>query len=175
MLATIRSRTFCLLVCCQKIKRLEYTRLIFPVVLYGCETWSLTLREEHKQRAFENRVLKRIVGPKRDGVTGGWRKLHNDELHNLYSSPSIIRIIKSRRMKWVGHFAQMGEKRNVYRLLMRKPEGKRALRKPRRRWIDNIKMDVLEIALSVVGWIDLAQDRYSWRAVVNAVMNLRVP
>jgi hypothetical protein len=93
---------------------LEYTRLIFPVVLYGCETWSLTLREEHKLRVFENRMLRRIFGPKRDGVTGGWRKLHNDELYNLYSSPSIIRVIKSRKMKWMGHLAQMGEKRNVY-------------------------------------------------------------
>jgi hypothetical protein len=84
-----------------------------PVVLYGCETWSLTVREEHKLRVFENRVL-RIFGPKRDEAKGGWRKLHNEELHNLYSSPSIIRIIKSRRMRWAGHVARMGEKRNVY-------------------------------------------------------------
>jgi hypothetical protein len=124
---------------------------------------------------FENRVLKRIVGPKRDGVTGGWRKLHNEELHNLYFSPSIIRIIKSRRIRWAGHVERMWEKRNVYRILVRKPEGKRPLGRPRRRWIDNIKVDILEIGLSVVDWIDLAQDRYRWRAVVNAVMNLRVP
>jgi hypothetical protein len=124
---------------------------------------------------FENRVLRRIFGPKMDGMTGGWRKLHNEELHNLYSSPSIIRIIKSRRMKWAGHVARMGEKRNVYRLLVGKPEGRRPLGRPRRRWIDNIKMDLLEIGLSVVDWIGLVQDRYRWRALVNAVMNLRVP
>jgi hypothetical protein len=89
---------------------------------------------------FENRVLRRIFGPKRDGVTGGWRKLHNEELHNLYSLPSIIRIIKSRRMRWAGHVARMGEKRNVYRLLVGKPEGKRPLGGLRRKWIDNINL-----------------------------------
>jgi hypothetical protein len=93
------------------------------VVLYGCETWSLTLREEHRLRVFENRVLRRIFGPKRDEVTGEWRKLHNEELRDLYSSPNIVRIIKS-RMRWVGHVARMGEKRNAYRLLVRMPEGK---------------------------------------------------
>jgi hypothetical protein len=124
---------------------------------------------------FENRVLRRIFGPKRDGVTGGWRKLYNDELHNLYSSPSIIRIMKSRGMRWAGHVARMGEKRDVYRLLVGMPEGKRPLGRPRRRWIDNIKMDLLETGVSVVDWIGLAQDRYRWRALVNSVMNLRVP
>jgi hypothetical protein len=99
---------------------------------------------------FENRVLRRIFGPKRDRVMGGCRKLRNEELHNLYSSPSIIRTIKSRRMRWAGHVARMGEKRNVYRLLVGKPEGKRRLGRPKRRWIDNIKMDLLEIALNVV-------------------------
>jgi hypothetical protein len=100
-------------------------------------------------------VLRRIFGPKRDGVTGGWRKLHNEELHNLYCSPSIIRIIKSRRMRWAGYVARMGEKRNVYRLLV----GKRPLGRPRRRWINNIKVGLLEIGLSVVDWIGLTQDR----------------
>jgi hypothetical protein len=108
-------------------------------------------------------------------LTGGWRKLHNEELHNLYSSPSIIRIIKSRRMRWVGDVTRIGEKRNVYRLLVGKPEGKRPLGRPRDRWMDNIKMDLLEIGLNVVDWIGLAQDRYRWRALVNSVMNLRVP
>jgi hypothetical protein len=146
-----------------------------PVFLYGCETWSLTLREEHKLRVVENRMLRRIFGPKRDGVTGRWTKLHNEELHNFYSSPSIIRIIKSRRMRWVGHMARMGEKRNVYRLLVGKAEGKKPLGRPRRRWINSIKMDLLKIGLNVVDWIGLAQDRYRWRALVNSVMNLQVP
>jgi hypothetical protein len=152
-----------------------YKTIILHVVLYGSETWSLTVREEHKLRVFENRALRTIFGPKRDGVTGVWRKLHNEELHNLYSSPSIIRIIKSRRMRWARHVARMGEKRNVYRLLVGKPEGKRPLGRPRRRWINNIKMDLLEIGVSVEDWIGLAQDRYSWRALVNSVMNLWVP
>jgi hypothetical protein len=95
-----------------------YKNIILPVVLYGCETWSLTIREEYKLRVFENRVLRRIFGPKRYGVRGGRRNLHNEGLHNLYSSPSIIRIIKSRRMRWAGHVERMGEKRNVYRLLV---------------------------------------------------------
>jgi hypothetical protein len=151
-----------------------YKTIILPVVLYGRETWSLTVREEHKLRVFENRVL-RIFGPKRDGVMGGRRKPHNEELHNLYSSPSIIRMIKSRRMRWVGHVARMGEKRNVYTLLVGKPEGKRPLGRPRCRWIDNIKMDLIEIGVSVVDWIGQAQDRYRWTALVNSVMNLRVP
>jgi hypothetical protein len=97
-------------------------------------------------------VLRRIFATKRDGVTGGWRKLHNEELHNMYASPSIIRITKLRRMRWAGHVARMGEKRNVCRLLVGKPEGKRPLGRPRHRWIDNIKMDLLEKGLSVVDW-----------------------
>jgi hypothetical protein len=151
-----------------------YKTIILPVVLYGCESLSLTIREEHKLRVSENRVL-RIFGAKRDGVTGGWRKLYNEELHNLYSSPIIIRILKSRRMRWAGHVARIGEKRNVYRLLVGKPEGKRPLGRPRCRWIDKHRMDLLGIGLSVVDWIGLAQDRYRQRALVNSVMNLQVP
>jgi hypothetical protein len=108
--------------------------IIFPVILYGYETWSLTLREEHRLRVFENEVLRRIFGPKRVDVTWGWRKLHNEELHNLYSSPNIIRMMESRRIRWVGHVARMGEQRNAYRILVGKPEGKRPLRRPRRGW-----------------------------------------
>jgi hypothetical protein len=124
---------------------------------------------------FENRVLRRIFGPKRDEVTGDWRKLHNEELHNLYSSPDIMRMIKSRRMRWAGHVARMGEKRNAYRILAGNPEGKRPLGRRRRRWVNNIKIDLREIAWDGMNWIDLAQDRDQWRALVNIVMNLWVP
>jgi hypothetical protein len=122
------------------------------VVLYGCETWSLTLREEHRLRVTENRVLRRIFGPKRDEVTGGWRKLHNEELHNLFSSPSIIRMIRSRGMRWAGYGARMGEKRNACRIMLGKPEGKRPLGWQRRRWVDNIKMDLYR---GRMGWYGL--------------------
>jgi hypothetical protein len=97
---------------------------ILPVVLYGYEKWSLTLRKELKLRVFDNSVLRRKFGPKRDEVTGGWRKLHNEKLHNLYSPPSIIIIIKTRRMRWAAHVARMGKKRNAYRLLVGKPMGR---------------------------------------------------
>jgi hypothetical protein len=124
---------------------------------------------------FENRVLRRIFGPKRDEVTGEWRKLHDEELHDLYSSPSIIRIIKSRRLRWAGHVARMGPNRNVYRLLVGKPEGKRPLGRPRRRWVDNIRMDLVEVGWGDVDWIGLAKDKNRWRALVNSVLNLRFP
>jgi hypothetical protein len=116
-----------------------YKIIVLPVVLYGCETWPLTLREEHKLRVFENMLLRRIFGPRIDEVTGEWRKLHNEELHDLYFSPSIIRIMKFRRMRSMGHVARMGKKRNAYRLLVGKPEEKRPLGRPRRRWVDNIR------------------------------------
>jgi hypothetical protein len=123
---------------------------------------------------FENRVV-RIFGPKRDEVTGDWRELHNEVLHSLYSSPSIIIIINSRRMRWTGHAARMGEKRNAYRILVGKPEGKRPLGRPRRRSVENIKMDIREIGWDGMDSLDLTQDRDPWRALVNTVMNLRVP
>jgi hypothetical protein len=110
-----------------------YKTIILPVVLYGCETLSLTLREEHRLRVFENRVLSKIFGLKRDEVTGGWRKLHNEELHRLYSSPSIDRVIKARRMRWAGHVARMGEVRGAYNILVGRPEGRRPLGRHRRR------------------------------------------
>jgi hypothetical protein len=152
-----------------------YKTIILPVVLYGCETWSLTLREEHRLRVFENNVLRRIFGPKWDEVTEGWRKLHSEKILDLDSSPCIIRIIKSRRMRWAGHVARMVEKRNAYRLLVGKLEGKRPLGRPRHRWVDTIKMDLLGIGWGSVDWIGLAQDRHKWRTLVNAVMNLQVP
>ena len=124
-----------------------YRTTILPVVLYGCEAWSLTLREERKLRLFENMVLRRIFGPR--------RRLHNEELNDLYSLLNIVRVIKSRRMRWAGHVARMGEKRGVYRFLLGKPEGRRPLGRPRRRWVDNIRMDLQEVDVGMwtgLGW-----------------------
>jgi len=122
-----------------------YRTIILPVVLYGCEAWSPTLREERKLRLFEIMVLMRIFGPRRDEVTGEWRRLHNEELNDVYSLPNIVRVIKSRRMRWAGHVAHMGEERGVYRVLMGKPEGRKPLGRRRRRWVDNIRMDLQEV------------------------------
>ena len=121
-----------------------------PIVLYGCETWSLTLREEHRLRVFENRVL-RIFGPKRDEITGERRKLSNEELNDLYCSPNIFRGIKSRRMRWAGHVEHMGERRGVYKSLVRKPEGKRPLGRLKHRWGDNIKMHLQKAGCGGIG------------------------
>jgi hypothetical protein len=120
----------------RNVKVKIYKTIILAVVLYGYETWSLTLMEEHRLSVFENRVLRRIFGPKRDEVMGEWRKLHNEELYNLYSSPDIIRKIKSRQMRWVGHMVRMGEERKVYKVLVGKPEGRRPLGRPECRWED---------------------------------------
>jgi hypothetical protein len=147
MLAIIQSKIF-------KI----YKTVILSVVLYGCETWSLTLREEHRLRVYENRVLRKIFGPKRE-EDGSWRKLHNVELHDLYSSPNIVRVIKSRRMRWAGHVARIGEGRGAYRVLVGRPKGKRPLGRPRHRWEDNIKMDLTLIGINGANWVQLAQDR----------------
>jgi hypothetical protein len=132
------------------------------------------LSEEHRLRDFENRVLRRIFGPKREEDVS-WRKLHNDELHDLYSLPNIVRVIKSRRMRWAGHIARMGEGRGVYRVLVGRPEGKRPLGRPRCKWEDNIKLDFRKREIDGANWIRLAQDRVQWRAFVNTVMNLLVP
>jgi hypothetical protein len=152
-----------------------YKIIILPVVLYGCEIWSLTLREESTRRlkVFENRVLRRIFGPKRGEVTVEWRKLYNEEFNVLYSSPNIVRVIKSRRMRWAWHVARMG--RGLYRVLVGKSGGKRPLRRPRPRWEDNIKIDLQEVKFGGMDWIELAQDRDRWRALVKAVMNIWVP
>jgi hypothetical protein len=124
---------------------------------------------------FGNGVLRKIFSPTRDKVTGKWRRLHKEELCDLYSSQNIIRVIKSRRMRWAGHVARMGEGRGVYRILVGRPEGRRPLGSPRHRWEDNIKMDLQEVGWGGMVWIDMAQDRDRWRALVSVVMNLRVP
>jgi hypothetical protein len=110
-----------------------YRTIIFPVIFYGCETWLLILRKEYRLRVFENKVLRRILGPKRDEVTGEWTRLHNKELYALYSSQNIIRVIKSKRLRWAEHVARMGERRGAYRALLGKTEGRRPLGRPRRR------------------------------------------
>ena len=159
----------------KKLKVKTYKTIIQPVVLYGCETWSLTLREEHRLRVLENKVFRKIFGAKKDEITGEWRKLHIAELHALYSSPNIIRSLKSRRLRWAGHVACMEQFRNAYRVLVGKPEEKRPLGRPRHRWEDNIKIDLREVGCDPGEWIDFAEDRDQWRAYVRTVMNLRVP
>ena len=124
---------------------------------------------------FENMVLRRIFGPRRNEVTREWRRLHNEELNDLYSSPNIVRVIKSRRMRWDGHVARMGEERRVYRVFLEKPEGRRPVGRPRCRWVDNIRMDLREVGCGYLDWIGLAQYRDRWRTLVSVVMNLRVP
>ena len=126
-------------------------------------------------RVFENRVLRRVFGSKRDEVTGEWRKLHNEELSDLYSLPNIVRVVKSRRMRWAGHVARMGEGRGVHRVLVGKPEGKRPLGRSRHRWEDNIKMDLWDVGGGCPNWMELAQGRDRWRTLVSTVRNLRVP
>jgi len=137
---------------------------------WRCKTWLLTLREERRLR-----VLRRVFGPKRDEVTGEWRKLRNEDLSDLYSLPNIVHVVKSRRMRWAGHVARMGQGRGVHRVLVGKPEGKRPLGRPRRRREDNIKTDLQEVGGGFVDWMELAQDRGRWQALVSTVMNFRVP
>ena len=135
----------------------------------------MTLREEHRLKVFENRVLRGIFGPKRDGVTGEWRKLNNEELNDLYCSPNILRVIKSRRMSWAGHVACMEEGKPVHNVLVGKPEGKRPVGRTRHRWEDNIKMDLQEVGRGCGDWMVLAEDRDRWQVLVSTVMNFRVP
>ena len=141
----------------------SYYKLL-GLVLYGCETWSQTLREEHRLRVFENKVLRKIFGAKIDKITGEWRKLHNGMLHALYSSPNLIRNLKSRRLRWAEHVERMEQFRNAHRVLVGIPESKRPLGRPRRRWEDNIKINLREVGCD-------PRDR----AYVRAVMNLRIP
>jgi len=159
----------------KNIKIKIYITVILPFVLYRYENWSLTLRKEHRLRVFENWMLRRIFGPKRDKITGDWRKLHREELNDVYSSPNIVQLIKSRSRSWAGYVARLEERGGVYRVLLGKPEGKGQFARPRCRWEDNIKMDLKEVGCGGMDWTDLAEDRDRWRALVNAVMSLRVP
>ena len=154
----------------KNIKIKIYSIIILPVVVYGCETWSLTLREERRVGVFENRMPRKIFGPKMDEVPGGWREIYNVEFNDLYYSPNIIWVIKSRRMRWAGRVVRMGESTGAYRVLVRKPERRDHLKAGRiiLRWIFR-KWD------GGIDWIDLAQNRNRWRTLVNAIMNLRVP
>jgi hypothetical protein len=143
--------------------------------LYGCETWSFTWREENRLSVFENRVLRRIFGSRGNEITGKWRKLYNEELNDLYGSPNIFWVIKSRRMRWARHVARMGERRGVYRVLVGKPAGKKPLGRPMCRWEDNIKINVNKVGWGGMDWIELAQDKDNWQACVNVVLNLQAP
>jgi hypothetical protein len=157
----------------RNVKIKIYKIIILPVVFYGRETWSLKLREEHRLRVFVSRMLGGIFVPKRDEVTGGWIKLHNEELHNLYCSPNWDDQIKEDEMG--GTCSAYGEMRNVYRILIGKPEGRRPLGVPRHRWAESIKMSLRKTGFEGVDWIHMSQDRDLWRAFVNTVMNLLVP
>jgi hypothetical protein len=154
MLATFSQKSFFLPSHKKKLKTKIY-KTNFPVVLYGCETWFLTLREEHRLRVFENRVSRRIFGPN-SKEDGSWRKLHNDKLHNVYSSPNIVRVIKSRSVRWPGHMTHRGEGRGVYRVLVQRPKWKKSLGRSRLRWEDNIKVNLREIGIdggTGFGWL----------------------
>ena len=161
----------------KNLKSKIYRNIILPVVLYGCETWSLTLREERRLMVFENRVLRRVFGPKRDEVTWELRKLHKEELSDLYSLPNNVRVVKSRRRRWVGACGTYweGEGRGLKRVLVGKPEGKWSLERPRRRWEDNIKTDLQEVGVGCGNWMEWAHDRDKLRALVSTVMNFGVP
>jgi hypothetical protein len=158
----------------KNLKTKIYKTIILPVVINGCGTWSLTLREESRLRVFENRILRRILGPKRD-ENGEWRRLHNEELHSLYRSADIVTVIKSRRLRWADHVARMEEGRSSFNILAVKSIGCRPLGRPRRSWEDNIRMEHKEIGIDTSNWVDSAVVKDYRRTLVNAALNLRVP
>jgi hypothetical protein len=151
-----------------------YKTIILPVVLYDCETLSLTLREEFRLRIFENRILTRIFGLKRD-ENGEWRRLHNEELQRLYRSSNIIRVIKSRTLRWAGHEARMEKGRSAFKILTDKSTGKSHLGRSKRRREDNVKMDLKEISINRKNRFDSTHGRDYWRAFVNSALNFRIP
>jgi hypothetical protein len=152
-----------------------YTIIILPLVLYWCETWSLVLEEKRRLRVFENKVLRRIYGPKGDGVRGDRRKLHKEKFNDLYCTPNTFRAIKLRIMGWAELVVRMRKRKGVYRVVVGIPEGQKPIGRPGRRWKDIIKMDFQDVGYGGMEWIDLAQDRDRWQAFLNAVMNFRVP
>jgi hypothetical protein len=165
----VNSRLYSDKACYHSVQRLSSFRLLSKSIKikihrreisYGSDSWSLTFREVHRLKVFENRVLKTFE-PKREGILRGWRKVRNEEILNLYSSPNILRMIKSRRMRWTEHVEHMGQKSSAYRILLGKAEGKRQIGRPRRRWENNIKMHYREVGWGVMDWIGLAQDRSS--------------
>jgi len=139
-----------------------YRTVILPVILYGCESWSTTLAVEHTLRVFENKVLRKVYGPKRDEMTGEWRRLHNKELHGLYDSPDIVKIIKSETTKVGRPCCSDGEKRRLYSILVGRPDGKRPLGRPGRRFEDNIRRDLREVGVRDENLLDIAQDKLQW-------------
>jgi hypothetical protein len=163
---------------CFVIKNFKYNviqKYNFACCFVWVTTWSLTLKQKLRLSMFENRMLRRIFGHKKDEVTGEWRKLYNEELKYLYPSPNIVRVIESSRMRWVVYVARMGERRHVYKVLVGKSEGKRPLGRLRRRWEDNIKVDLQEVGCEGMDWIDVVQNRDRWQALVKAIMKIRPP
>jgi hypothetical protein len=151
-----------------------YRNIILPVVLYGCETWSLKLRKKRRLRVFENKELRRVFGSERNEVTGKWRKLHNEKLNDLYSLPNIVRVAKSRRMRWAGHVARMVEEKGCTGCWWGNLKERGRWGRPRRRWEDNILMDLWGVGRGRGDWMELDQDRDRWRALLSTVKNLRV-
>jgi len=171
----IGTESFVFQLAIKKLKIKIYRTIILSVVLHGCETWSLTLREERRLRVFENRALRTVFVSDRDEIKWEWRILHNEELSDVYTLPNIVRVVNSGRMRWAGHVARIGEGRGVQNVMKGKPEENSPLGRPRRRREDNIKMDFQEVRGVCGDCMELAQDRDRWRTLVSTLMNFPVP